>query len=93
MLQDALESTDLDEEVRDKTNYEAHPIIKHFITLSECAICRAAYKYGKYLDSGLLEFGMELQWRIAVFRMGEKKASTEYPRHRSAHIGRTVLFV
>lgn len=36
-------------------------------------------KLGKEFEEGLFEFGVELIWKLHVFRHGEKKAAAEYP--------------
>ena len=78
MLQDALESSDIDQGVVDRTMYSTHPILSFFMTLSDAALARAAYCHAKYLNAEIMGFGIELQWRIAVYRMGERNAAKEY---------------
>lgn len=36
---------------------------------------------GKNFDVELFEFGVELLWKLHVFRHGEKKAAAEYPKN------------
>jgi len=68
LLQDAIEVKDLDS-LNSTLGYEhgneaTHPIFKCFFRLSHAAIQNGFYDR----STGLFDFGVELQWRIATFR-------------------------
>jgi hypothetical protein len=78
MLQDLFDSSDLDEGSAPGFEHVlSHRVLKHFITLSWAAMTRAL----KLVNLEMFQFGFELQWRIALFRLGEKRAAEDFRVH------------
>lgn len=78
MLQDLFDSSDLDEGSAPGFEHVlSHRVLKHFIALSWAAMLRAL----KLVNLEMFQFGFELQWRIALFRLGEKRAAEEFRVH------------
>jgi len=76
MLSDALESQDLDElGAKEYNEVDNHVVLKHFITVSLKALEKGAHDIS---GNPLFEFGIDIQWKIALFRLGEKKAAEEF---------------
>jgi hypothetical protein len=76
MLNDTLQAQGVDRLEQDSTDMEAHPVLGSFYQLG--IRMTGPNKEGVYVTE-LFDFGVELMWRIAVFRFGEKKAAQEYP--------------
>ncbi len=72
LLKDTLEAPDLDKDTT-FSEFVNHPLLSKFSQLSFAAITK-----GAGTDDALFNFGVELQWRVIVFRKGEKRAAEEF---------------
>jgi hypothetical protein len=72
LLKDTLEAPDLDKDTT-FSEFVNHPLLSKFSQLSFAAIAK-----GAGTDDALFNFGVELQWRVIVFRKGEKRAAEEF---------------
>jgi hypothetical protein len=50
-------------------------VLKHFHNISVLALRRGAALRPNTHDAQLFDFGVELQWRMAQFRLGERRAA------------------
>jgi len=78
LLDDALQSQDLDESEKGKSGEEkdfaSHSVLKHFAELSQLALVQGALRH----DDALFNFGAEIQWRVVLFRKGDKRAARAF---------------
>eukprot|EP01084_Bolivina_argentea_P153981 268448_1 len=79
MLQDCLEVQDLDknEDNKEWENIHEHKILRHFLQLSVDAIELGCGDLSGQ-NNKLFEFGVELQWKMCVFRKGNTEAAQNF---------------